>query len=57
MYLLRTDLKTPFMEIGRFLGDRDHTTIMHGVEKITKLLSESEDLRVNLMGIRKKLYG
>ncbi len=45
------------MEIGRFLGDRDHTTIMHGVEKITKLLSESEDLRVNLMGIRKKLYG
>jgi len=27
------------------------------VEKITKLLSESEDLRVNLMGIRKKLYG
>ena len=57
MYLLRTDLKTPFMEIGRFLGDRDHTTVMYGVEKITKLLSESEDLRVNLMGIRKKLYG
>lgn len=57
MYLLRTDLKVPLMEIGRFLGDRDHTTVMHGVEKITKLLSESEDLRVNLMGIRKKLYG
>jgi len=57
MYLLRTDLKTPLMEIGRFLGDRDHTTVMYGVEKITNLLSESEDLRVSLMGIRKKLYG
>jgi len=57
MYLMRTDLKIPLMEIGRFLGDRDHTTVMHGVEKITRLLSKSEDLRVNVMGIRKKLYG
>jgi chromosomal replication initiator protein len=57
MYLLRNDLKTPLMEIGRFLGDRDHTTIMHGVEKITNLLPTSEDLRVDILGIRKKLYG
>jgi len=57
MYLLRTELKLPLMEIGRLLGGRDHTTIMHGVEKITKLLPESEDLRVDIMGIKKKLYG
>ena len=57
MYLLRTDLKMALTDIGNFLGGRDHTTVMHGVEKITKLLSESEDLRVNVMGIRKKLYG
>ena len=57
MYLLRNDLKTSLMDIGGFLGDRDHTTVMHGVEKITQLLSTSEDLRVNIMGIRKKLYG
>ena len=57
MYLLRSDLKTPLMEIGRLLGDRDHTTIMYGVEKITSLLPKSEDLRVDIMGIRKKLYG
>ena len=57
MYLLRNDLKTPFMEIGRFLGDRDHTTVMYGVEKITNLLPTSEDLRVDILGIRKKLYG
>jgi len=57
MYLLRNDLKTSLMDIGRFLGDRDHTTVMHGVQKITQLLPSSEDLRVNIMGIRKKLYG
>lgn len=57
MYLLRTELKIPLMEIGGFLGGRDHTTIMYGVEKITKLLPESEDLRVDIAGIRKKLYG
>jgi len=57
MYLLRNDLKVPLMDIGRFLGDRDHTTIMYGVEKITNLLPKSEDLRVDIVGIRKKLYG
>jgi chromosomal replication initiator protein len=57
MYLLRNDLKISLMDIGRLLGDRDHTTIMHGVGKITQLLPNSEDLRVNIMGIRKKLYG
>lgn len=57
MYLLRTELKVPLMEIGRLLGGRDHTTIMYGVEKVTKLLPESEDLRVDIMGIKKKLYG
>ncbi|MGB9911485.1 MAG: chromosomal replication initiator protein DnaA [Microgenomates group bacterium] len=57
MYLLRTDLKLPLEEIGKILGGRDHSTIIHGVEKITNLLPESEDLRVDIMGIRKKLYG
>lgn len=57
MYLLRTELNIPFMEIGRLLGDRDHTTIMHGVEKVTKLLPNSEDLRVDIAGIKKRLYG
>jgi len=57
MYLLRTDLKLPLMEVGRLLGGRDHTTVIHGVEKITKLLPVSEDLRVDIAGIKKRLYG
>ena len=57
MYLLRTELKMPLMDIGQFLGNRDHTTIMHGVDKITNLLPESEETRVDIAGIKQKLYG
>ncbi|HUS52023.1 MAG TPA: chromosomal replication initiator protein DnaA [Candidatus Bathyarchaeia archaeon] len=57
MYLMRTELKLPLMDIGQLLGGRDHTTVMHGVEKITNLLPESEDLRVDIAGIKQKLYG
>jgi chromosomal replication initiator protein len=45
------------MEIGRLLGDRDHTTVMHGVEKITSALSTSEALRVDIARIKQRLYG
>ncbi len=57
MYLLRNELKMPLLDIGRFLGDRDHTTVMYGVEKITRELPESEELRVDIAGIKQKLYG
>jgi chromosomal replication initiator protein len=55
MYLLRAELKLPLMEVGRLLGGRDHTTIMHGVEKVTGLLREKEDLRVDISGIKQRL--
>ncbi|MCJ7792754.1 MAG: chromosomal replication initiator protein DnaA [Candidatus Marinimicrobia bacterium] len=57
MYLLRTELKMPLMDIGQFLNNRDHTTVMYGVDKITHFLPESEELRVEMVGIKQKLYG
>ncbi|HLD11407.1 MAG TPA: chromosomal replication initiator protein DnaA [Patescibacteria group bacterium] len=54
MYLLRTELNLPFMEIGALLGGRDHTTIMHGVEKITNLLSTSETMRADVLLIKQR---
>lgn len=56
MYLLRVELKLPLMEVGEFLGGRDHTTIMHGAEKITGLLSKSEKLRQEVEEIKKRLF-
>lgn len=56
MYLIKTELKTPLMEIGRVFGNRDHTTVMHSVEKIGSLLPLSETLRNEVEALRKKLY-
>ena len=55
MYILKTQLDLPFQEIGRLVGGRDHTTVMHGVEKITQLASESGDIREDIKGIKKTL--
>lgn len=56
MYLLRTELGISLVEVGDLLGGRDHTTVIYGVEKITNLLTGSEDLRVDISGIKQKLY-
>ena len=39
MYFLRKELHLQLEAIGSFLGGRDHTTIMHGIEKIETLLA------------------
>ncbi len=41
MYLLRSELGLSFVEIGNLLGGRDHTTIMHGVDKIQGLIDKN----------------
>lgn len=56
MYLLRVDYKLPFMEIGDLFSNRDHTTIMHAVEKITQQMQTSETLRIDVSSVRNKLY-
>lgn len=38
MYLLYVELGIPYEQIGRLFGGRDHTTVMHAVEKITDLI-------------------
>ena len=38
MYLLYNDLQLPYEQVGRLFGGRDHTTIIHAVEKITDLI-------------------
>jgi chromosomal replication initiator protein len=45
IYLARTLGGESFVEIGRFFGGRDHTTILHGYQKITELLDNDPALR------------
>jgi chromosomal replication initiator protein len=56
MYLMRVDFQLPLAEIGAFFSGRDHTTIMHAVEKITRELKDSVGLRSEVEGIRSRLY-
>ena len=52
MYLLRTQLGIPLKEVGRLVGDRDHTTVMYAVEKITYLASSDVQTREDILGIK-----
>jgi chromosomal replication initiator protein len=56
MYLCRTELGLTLDDIGGAIGGRDHTTIMHGVETITKELSTNERLREVVEGIKQRLW-
>ena len=55
MYLLRTQFQLPLEEVGRLIGNRDHTTVMHAVEKITQLASTDVNTREYISGIKNKL--
>ncbi len=43
-YLLLQDLNLPLEEVGRLLGGRDHTSIMHARDKISTSLSTNPQL-------------
>jgi chromosomal replication initiator protein len=51
MYILKKDLGLTFVEIGNILGGRDHTTVMHGVEKVEKMVDEG-GFSQELLGIK-----
>ena len=55
MYLLRTHLNLPLQEVGRLIGGRDHTTVMHAVDKITHLASKDVQIRQDIVGIKNSL--
>ncbi len=55
MYLCRELTETPFISIGKLLGKKDHTTVIHGVKKITEELSTNEELKNKVEIIKKKI--
>jgi chromosomal replication initiator protein len=55
MYLLREETGASLAEIGQTLGGRDHTTVMHGIEKIERESQTDGALRSDLMRIRESI--
>lgn len=56
MYLLRTELSLSLPQVGACVGNRDHSTVMHGHDKIKNLIEEDSDLRKDYLAIREALY-
>lgn len=57
MYLLRSELHLSFPKIAAELGRKDHTTAIHSVDKIEKLLGHDFVVRQHIQEIREKLHG
>ena len=56
MYLARTETDASFPQIGEKLGNRDHTTILYGHEKIATLLESDSEVRRDMLEIKASLY-
>ena len=55
MYLMREETGASLVDIGRSLGGRDHTTILHGIEKVEHDLASDPELRARVTAIRETL--
>ncbi|MEK7162191.1 MAG: chromosomal replication initiator protein DnaA [Patescibacteria group bacterium] len=56
MYLIRKELDNSFPSIGDFFGGRDHTTVMHAVEKVKRLTMEKVSFKQEVDLIMDKLF-
>lgn len=55
MYLCRELTDTSYDEIGKAIGGRDHSTVMHGYEAISSDLSTNPTLKDDINNIKKKI--
>ena len=57
MYIMREETDRPLADIGEALGGRDHSTVMHGVDKVSAEIERNTDRRQEVLRIREMLYG
>lgn len=55
MYLLREEVQLPLVTIGRVMGGKDHSTVIHACRRIEQQLEADTRLRRDLMNIRESL--
>ncbi len=56
MYILRDTLKINLTEVAELMGGRDHTTVMHAVEKMKGEVQINADIRRKVMALTQALY-
>ena len=55
MYLCKNMTSSPLDSIGQLLGGRDHSTIIHGIKKVTEEYESNESTQQMIETIKKKI--
>jgi chromosomal replication initiator protein len=55
MYLCRKLTDCSLAEIGKLLGNRDHTTVLHGIDKVEKTMKKDLSLQNTIDVLNKKI--
>ena len=55
MYLCREMTYVPLVTVGELLGGRDHSTVIHGCDRISTDLRTNEQLQSTIENLRKKI--
>ncbi len=56
MYLAREETDASLPQIGKALGDRDHTTVLYGCDRIQDLIETNPSLRREVLEIKAGLF-
>ena len=56
MYLLIHEIGLPPTQVGRLLGGRDHSTVIHGAGKINGEMNEDSELRHDVQAIMESIF-
>ena len=56
VFLTREITGDSWKHIGALFGDRDHTSMMHGYQKISEMMHQDKDLRSTVRSLMRNLY-
>ncbi len=57
MYLIRELLDLPLVEIGRLFGGRDHSTVIHSIQKVEEDIAGDDAFHARVQALRAELTG
>jgi len=56
MYLLRAETDLSLVDIGKLFGGRDHSTVLHSLEKMESELSSDSGFARDVAAVRESVY-
>jgi chromosomal replication initiator protein len=56
MFLMREETDVSLLRIGAELGGRDHSTVLHACDKISREVANNDELRREIAAVREMIY-